>query len=532
MQLTISYLIQIKVDYKRQFLYTERMRKVIAKLTGLKLLGSIFGLGYSILQIRLLGANAAVDAFFVATTFVYLVTSLLQGGQLSEIFLPEYLKQRKEFGTAAAHQLLSAIITRLFVIVSVVTVVLYLAAPLLLPLMGPGLDIVHQELSIKLFYWSLPLLLFTVLSSFTNTTLNAEQIFGRAEITQLISALASTIILVIFYKIAGVFVLVYALLLGKIIEFSITLYYLNRIGYTYKFTWNLATFDLSIFFKAMGSTSAYVGVTQISNYILTAMASFLPPGILSLYNYVQQLSNKGSNILLGPAITVFFSKISENIVNSNDKIENLMEKATTTIWSIFFVVLCLIFLLGDNILHILWSARSLTSSDFEIAYLMLVLNFVGVLFFSVGQLFRKVSIASGDAEQLYRGWILVQVLSAIFAYTSIRFIGFFGLAFYPVVNMILMAIVPLYYNIKSGIDIPKVFASFNTKLFAAMLLIVFASYFIREFSLFIDADQFVIFIVKFTLFSLALITILFALYNDYLKLIATELKMVISAGRK
>lgn len=66
--------------------------KLLGSLTFLKILGAISGLIYSILQVRLFGATALVDSYFIATSAVLLITSLTQSGQLSEVFLPEYLK--------------------------------------------------------------------------------------------------------------------------------------------------------------------------------------------------------------------------------------------------------------------------------------------------------------------------------------------------------------------------------------------------------------------------------------------------------
>ncbi len=86
------------------------MKKLLLKLTGLKLLSSLVGLIYSVLQVRFFGASGMVDAFFVAMSAVYMITSLIRGGQLAEIFLPEYLKQKRAHGTVAAHDLLPAVL--------------------------------------------------------------------------------------------------------------------------------------------------------------------------------------------------------------------------------------------------------------------------------------------------------------------------------------------------------------------------------------------------------------------------------------
>lgn len=431
------------------------LKKIILKLTGLKLIGSALGLLYSILQVRYFGASGEVDAFFIASSSVYLITSLIQGGQLSEVFLPIYLNQKKENGNKIAHLLLSAVITRLLVFVGIALIILYFFAPLVIQITGPGLTAEYKELSVNLFYLSLPLVLLILITSFTNTTLNAEQIYGRAEATALISSIISTSLLILFYKEFGVYVLVYSLLIGKIVEFIITLFYLKKIGYRYRFVWFLKEYDVTAFFKVMLTTSGYVLATQFNVTLMMAMASYLPTGSISLYNYVQQLSSKASNILIGPISTVFFSKFSKIVTEGKKELENYIKKPFEIIVFIFFIIFCFIFLIGNELLHFLWSSKSLTLDEFKIAYYMLSLNFLALIFSNSGQIFRKVSISLGYGKHLYKRWTIFQLFSAIGTFTFIYFFGIYGLIVFPIVNMLLMSSVSFYIARKGGINSKK-----------------------------------------------------------------------------
>jgi putative peptidoglycan lipid II flippase len=422
------------------------MKKIIIKLTGLKLVASLVGLAYSILQVRFFGASAEMDAYFVAMSAVYMITSLIQGGQLSEVFLPEYLKQKSKFGSKAAHNLLSAILTRMTLIVSIILIISYLLSPIIINLTGPGLHSEFKELGTQLFSLSLILIFFTLIGSFVGTTLNAEQIFGRSELSGLINGLVSIGILVVFYGKYGVFTLVYALLVGKIIEFLIGLYFLKQIGYKYRPLWSATEYNVSGFFKVMFTTSGYVGATQLYSVTITAMASFLPVGSLSIFSYVSQLSTKASNIIMGPISTVFFSKFSAIVSEGKKNLVNYLKKPLSYIFMITFIIFCFITLIGNELLHFLWSKKSLSISEFEIAYIMLCLNFFGFIFSAIGSIFRKSSVALGNATMLYEGWIVVQLFSAFYAFISIYFLGIFGLISILLINMVLMASTSFYIS--------------------------------------------------------------------------------------
>lgn len=475
---------------------------------------------------RYFGASGAVDAFFIASSSVYLITSLIQGGQLSEVFLPEYLTQKSKNGKDTAHLLLSAVITRLLVFVGIILILLYYFAPFVIQILGPGLTPEYKDLSTNLFYLSLPLVLLTLIASFTNTTLNAEQIYGRAETTVLISSIISTALLIIFYKKLGVYVLVYSLLIGKVIELITTLFFLKKIGFRYKFIWSIKEYDVTSFFKIMLTTSGYVLATQFNITLMTSMASFLPTGSISLYNYVQQLSSKASNIIIGPVSTVFFSKFSKVVSEGSKDLEKYIKKPFTAMVVIFFVMFCFIFLVGQELLLVLWSEKSLSYDEFSIAYLMLSLNFLALIFSNSGQIFRKTSIALGKGSQLYKGWIVIQFFSSIYTFIFIYFFGIIGLITFPIVNMLLMSSVSFYTARKCGIRSNKLISEliFDRKVLL-FIGVTFISAFLIRYS-FNNFDLENIFLIVFKSISLGLIIYIFLciVYKNELKEFLSKLR--------
>lgn len=432
--------------------------KLIGGLTAIKILGAFLGLFYSILQVRYFGASAVMDAFFVATSAVYLITSLTQGGQLAEVFLPEYLKMKENYSKESAYKLFSAIINRFLFFLIGLLIVLYFVSPFIINIVGPGLAPEFKELSIGLFRISLLIIVFTLFSSFVNTVLNAEQIYGRAELTGIVNSVLSLAILFYFKDLYGVWVLIYALLAGKIVEFTIGVIFLRKVGLRYYFIWNVEEYRLSHFFKIMFTTSGYVGATQLYSVTTTAMASFLPVGSLSLFNYVNQLSSKASGIILMPLTTVFFSKFSQIAVTQKKELTNYLRRPLEGITFVSVFIVILIILFGQEVLQIIWSKKNLTSEEFSIAYLMLILNFVGTTFSSSGQIFRKAAVALGGANQLYKGWVLVQLLSALFAFGAIYFFGIYGLASVLVINMALMSYVAIIVAQNNDIHSKKLLA--------------------------------------------------------------------------
>ena len=425
--------------------------KTVGYLTVLKIAGLSIGLVYSVLQVRYFGASALVDAFFVATSAVYLVMSLTQGGQLAEVFLPEYLKRKEKSGKVAAAALLSAVLNRMMAFLFLGLCVLYVVAPLLLQIMGPGLEETYRQLSISIFRVSLILILFNVIASFVNTTLNAEQVYGRSEVTGIINGTISITILVLFYKTLGIWVLIYALLAGKLVEFVVGLFFLYRIGYKHSFIWRVPGYNLNHFFSILFTTSGYVGATQVYNIILTAMASYLPAGSFAIFKYTQQLSSKTEGIVLGPASTVFFSKFSKKVAEGKEDLSHFLRTPLIALGLVAFLQFCFIFLLGDDLLRLLWHEKTMPESEYAIAYIMLATNFLGIIFSAVGMVFRKAVVAMHRAKALYTAWTVTQFACAIYSYIAIAQFGVYGLASIPVINMLLMASVSFFTAFRMGL---------------------------------------------------------------------------------
>jgi len=261
----------------------------------------------------------------------------------------------------------------------------------------------------------------------------------------------------------------------------------------------------------MFTTSGYVLATQFNITLMTAMASYLPTGSISLYNYVQQLSSKASSIIIGPVSTVFFSKFSQVVSEKKKDLENYIKKPFETIVVIFFVIFCFIFLIGFELLHVLWSEKSLSYSEFRIAYLMLILNFLALIFSNSGQIFRKVSIALGKGGQLYKGWIVIQFFSSIYTFIFIYFFGIIGLITFPIVNMLLMSSVSFYTARKCGIKSKKlIYELLFDKKIILFIGVTFISAFLIRYS-YNNFDIENIFMIAFKSISLGLIICIFLL---------------------
>ena len=435
------------------------MIRAVARLTGIKLMGALLGLAYSVSQARIFGATGEMDAYFVAMAGVYMITSLVQGGQLAEVFVPEYLGVKHRRSSVEASALFSAVVTRLLVAVIALSALAILAAPLIVGLLGPGLSEVDGAMATAMFRWAAGMVALTLFASFVNTTLNAEGVFGRAELTGLVSQGVSLALLWSMYGRLGIWVLIYSQTIGKLIELGSGAYFLGRKGIRFRPTWEVEGHDLRRFFKVLWATSGYVIGTQVFTGVVTASASLLPAGSLSIFNYVKLYCTKASTLLLAPLNTVLFSKLAGQAASGKGGLARSLAVPVQSTLLLTTIIAAGAWLAGRPVLALLLNGPTIDSARLDLAYGVLVWGFVGITLSGTGGLFRKAAVALGKAGRLYALWSVAQILSAGAAYTAVFLMGEQGLVWVMPINMGLLSWVSLEVARRAGVRPSEVFAA-------------------------------------------------------------------------
>lgn len=124
-----------------------------------------------------IGVNSAAgDTFALANQLPNNIYSLVAGGLLSAVIVPQIVKASLNNDGGAGF--INKVITLGLSIFVVVTIIATACAPLLIQLYGSGFDEHEVALATALAYWTLPQILFYALYSLIGETLNARGVFG------------------------------------------------------------------------------------------------------------------------------------------------------------------------------------------------------------------------------------------------------------------------------------------------------------------------------------------------------------------
>jgi putative peptidoglycan lipid II flippase len=254
---------------------------------------------------RTFGAGLLTDAFFVAFRLPNLLRRLFAEGAFSQAFVPLLAEYRSRRGEAETKTLVDRVATVLFLTVSATALVGIVGAPLLIYVTAPGFaaDADKFALTVAMTRVTFPYILFMALVALAAGILNTWSRFALPAFTPVMLNLSfiGMALLAAPYFNPPVMALAWAVLLGGMLQLTIQLPALKKIGMLPR--WDFAPADPGVrrVLKLMGPAVLGVSVSQVSLVINTIFASFLPSGSVSWLYYADRMMEFPSG-LLGAAL--------------------------------------------------------------------------------------------------------------------------------------------------------------------------------------------------------------------------------------
>jgi putative peptidoglycan lipid II flippase len=277
----------------------------LATVSGMTLLSRILGFVRDFVIARAFGAGMMTDAFFVAFRLPNLLRRLFAEGAFSQAFVPLLAEYRNRRGEADTKQLIDRTATILSVTVMLVALLGIVGAPLLIYVTAPGFaaDAGKFALTVQLTRITFPYIFFMALVALAAGILNTWSRFAIPAFTPVLlnlSMIGMALLAAPWFD-PPVLALAWAVFLGGLLQLTLQVPALKRIGMLPRFDW--APHDLGVrrILKLMAPAVLGVSVSQISLLINTIFASFLPSGSVSWLYYADRLMEFPAG-LLGAAL--------------------------------------------------------------------------------------------------------------------------------------------------------------------------------------------------------------------------------------
>ena len=288
--------------------------KAASTVSLLTLVSRVTGLVREQLIAALFGASAATDAFNVAFRIPNLFRRLFAEGAFAQAFVPLLARTREREGDAVTHQLIQAVATVLAWVLVLTCVVGVAAAPVLVWLMGSGLQ--QFDTAVVLTRWMFPYIAFMSLVALSSAILNTWKRFAVPAATPVLLNL--TVIAAAWWGapylqrqgIAPIHALAGGVLLGGVLQLAVQVPALAAVGALPRLgllpahilkAWRHPGVQQVL--KQMAPALLGVSVAQLSLLINTQIASHMAVGAVSWLTFADRLM-EFPTALLGVALGV------------------------------------------------------------------------------------------------------------------------------------------------------------------------------------------------------------------------------------
>jgi putative peptidoglycan lipid II flippase len=260
------------------------------------------------------GRTDAMDAFLAASLIPGLLVNLISES-MNQALVPTLVRVREKEGHERAQQLLSSAMLWMCLLLVAASVAMALAARGFFPLIASHFPAPKLDLSIRLFYALLPVVLITGVATNCTAVVNTVDRFALPALAPVVipaTVLAGTLT---FGGRLGVWAMVWSTLAGSVLHAFLVMWMMNRRGYRFSLRWygkNAATHTVA---RQYGPVLASGVVASGGLLVDQSMAAMLAAGSVSALVYANRFVSVVLMLVAGAISTALVPHFSRMIAH-------------------------------------------------------------------------------------------------------------------------------------------------------------------------------------------------------------------------
>ncbi|HKO34617.1 MAG TPA: murein biosynthesis integral membrane protein MurJ [Candidatus Limnocylindria bacterium] len=258
------------------------------------------------------GASRELDAYFAAFRIPDAIFQLVVAGALSAALIPVFASYRARGQEAEAWRLASSIINLVVIALAGLSLLMAIFAPLLVPIVAPGFDAPTTELTIRMTRVMLLSPVLIGMGAVVSGILNSYERFAVPSLAPLAYNLVIILAAIFLAPVMGVEGLAVGVAIGSLAHLVIQLPELGKVGQRYDLTIGLRQPGVLKVALLMGPRMLGLAAGQLNFIVSTILASGLPAGSLTAYNYAFQLSQIPVGVLGVSVAVALFPTLSRD----------------------------------------------------------------------------------------------------------------------------------------------------------------------------------------------------------------------------
>ncbi|MFL5756114.1 MAG: murein biosynthesis integral membrane protein MurJ [Chloroflexota bacterium] len=264
---------------------TQALARAGLIVTGAFLLSRLLGYVRVVVLGAQFGIGPELDAFFAAFRIPDLLFQLVAAGALSSALIPVIAGLVATDEEQRAWRVVSTVATLMLIVLLVLAVVVLIAAPVLVPAITPGFDAATTGQTVELTRIMVLSPVILALGAVATSVLNARDRFGASAIAPLAYNLAIIGAAVFLAGPFGVTGLAIGVVAGSACHLLVQIPPLRELGFRFRPSVDLRDAQARKALVLMAPRALGLGATQIVFVVMTSLASTLPPGSVTEFNF-------------------------------------------------------------------------------------------------------------------------------------------------------------------------------------------------------------------------------------------------------
>lgn len=456
---------------------SEKLFQSTAVVSVMTFLSRILGFLRDIVIARLFGAGLGADVFFVAFKIPNFLRRLFAEGAFSQAFIP-VLAEFRERGDEPLRDLIARTSGTLAAILTLITAVGMLAAPVIIMVFAPGFisDPYKLELAGELLFITFPYLLFISLTALAGAILNS---FGRFAVPAFTPVFLNLSLIGAAIWLSPqldepVKALAWGVFIGGVVQLVFQLPFLWRINKLPRPRWGWRSEGVSKITRLMIPAMFGVSVSQINLLLDTLLASFLVTGSISWLYYSDRLVEFPLGVFGIALSTVILPSLSKKHASqSAEGFSDTIDWALRWVFIIGTPAAVGLIALAQPLLITLFQYGEFASDDAYMASLSLMAYGLGLLPFIFIKVLAPGYFARQDTKTPVKIGIIAMVTNMVLNVILMIYLAHVGLALATGLSAALNASL-LYIGLrKRGVYSPNAgWAVFGMKLLLANVVML------------------------------------------------------------
>jgi len=408
------------------------VRAVVGKaamvIVAATLLGRILGLVRDILVAYFFGAQADTDAFFLAYRIPYLLT-LMVAGALTATFVP-LLSYRLATGRRKEAWSLSVNVGNAIVVILIaLTVVLIVAAPWIIPLVGFGFDEATADQAVFLFRILMIGFVFEGLTGLVIGMLNSLKRFALAAFAPAAGTVIVLIVMAGFAGSLGITALAVGTVLGWVVGLAVLFPGLRDQGIKYRprIDWHdpgLREVGAMVWPILIGSA-----VGKVSIFADQVLGSTLEVGSISSLSYAEKLFQLPLGLFVAGITVPIFPLLSEQVAaKAPERVKSTVNFAMRVMGFLMIPVTVGIILLRYPLIGLILQHGEFNADDTSRTAWALLFLCLGLYAYAGRDTLTRVFYAYHDTRTPVKISVATVVLNVGVSYLLMQWLGVGGLA--------------------------------------------------------------------------------------------------------